>query len=67
MNERIETLIHNVRHGWASGALDSDADFQFVEDLWITYHLEEVLTKDQIKRLEQINSYLGKGASGTCF
>ena len=60
MNERIESLIHYARQGWASGALDSDADFQFVEHLWIIYHLEETLTKAQVKRLEQINYFLGK-------
>lgn len=61
MNTRIESLIHNARQGWASGALASDADFQFVEDLWIIYHLGEALNNDQVVRLEQINSYLAKG------
>ena len=66
MNTRIESLIHNARQGWASGALASDADFQFVEDLWIIYHLGEALNTGQVVRLEQINSYLAKGvpASG---
>ncbi|OGW35292.1 MAG: hypothetical protein A2X58_03745 [Nitrospirae bacterium GWC2_56_14] len=66
MNARIESLIHNARQGWASGALASDADFQFVEDLWIIYHLGEALNTGQVVRLEQINSYLAKGvpASG---
>jgi len=66
MNARIERLIHNARQGWASGALASDADFQFVEDLWIIYHLGEALNTGQVVRLEQINSYLAKGvpASG---
>lgn len=58
MNNRIESLIENARQGWASGALDSDADFEFVEEAWIIYHLDRPLTKNQIERLEQINSHI---------
>jgi hypothetical protein len=61
MKKRIEILLHKARQAWASGALHSDTDFQFVEDLWISYHRDETLSRLQVKRLEEINCSLEKG------
>lgn len=58
MNGKIERLIRNAREGWATGALASDADFEFVEEAWILYHLEGAFTVEQVTILENIDRYL---------
>ena len=54
INRKIEDLINMARGGWASGELASASDFDFVEDAWINFHLDQPISRRQVRRLEEI-------------
>ena len=51
---KIDNLIQIARSGWASGKLASASDFEFVEDAWIDFHLDQPISRRQVRRLEEI-------------